>query len=75
MRSRWSMPIKCSFGPFSMPNDNMNVRLPMVKESANLCGCTLSMGTPTKKARAKNSADKNKRPQNTYENENEVCVC
>jgi hypothetical protein len=59
------MLFKCSTGPLRIPKDPINVKLPKVNDRANFCGRTASMGTPTKKAKAKNIPDTNRRPQKT----------
>jgi hypothetical protein len=66
IRSAANMDFKCSAGPFKMPKLPMNINEPQVNESANFCGLMASIGTPTKKARAKKSADRNNRAQKTY---------
>jgi hypothetical protein len=74
MRSAVNMLAKCSFGPFIIPKLPMNVREPQVKERANFCGFNAIIGKPTKKAKAKNSADKNRRAQKTcVDNECQNC--
>jgi hypothetical protein len=57
---------KCSFGPFKIPKLAINVSDPHVKLNANFCGLMASTGTPTKKARAKNNAERRSKAQNTY---------
>jgi len=57
--------IKCSYGPFMIPKLPMKVTDPQVKLRANFCGLNASVGTPTKKARAKKRADRNNSAQNT----------
>jgi hypothetical protein len=59
------MLIKCSLGPFNMAKEHMNMRLPMVNERANFCGLSVIVGKPTKKASAKNSAERNNMAQKT----------
>jgi hypothetical protein len=43
----------------------MNVKDPHVNDSANFCGLTASIGTPTKKAKAKKRADRKIKAQKT----------
>ena len=62
--SRLIIPRRCAMGPLRIPKDAMNVRLPNVKLSANFWGLTTIMGSPTKKANAKKSAERNNRAQN-----------
>lgn len=59
------MLLKCSMGPFSIPNDPMKVSDPIVKLIANFCGRTAMTGKPTKNANAKNRADSPRSPQKT----------
>lgn len=56
---------RCSTGPRRMPKDPINVKEPQVKDIANFCGFTGSIGIPKKNARAKKSTDRNSKPQNT----------
>lgn len=65
IRSEANMDTRCSYGPFRIPKLAMKVSDPHVKLSANFCGFNASIGTPTKKARAKKSADKKRSAQNT----------
>ena len=64
-RSRCSMLIMCSLGPFKIAKEHINMRLPMVNDSANFCGLSVIVGNPTKNASAKKSAERNKMAQNT----------
>jgi len=48
-----------------IPKLAIKVTDPHVKLRANFCGFNASMGTPTKKAKAKKRPDKNKSAQNT----------
>lgn len=66
MRSAVNMDFRCSTGPFRIPNDPINVNEPHVKESANFCGFNPIIGKPTKKASAKNRAERKRSAQKTW---------
>ena len=65
IRSAVNILAKCSYGPFIIPKLPMNVNEPHVKDKANFCGFNAIIGRPTKKAKAKNKADKKRSAQNT----------
>jgi hypothetical protein len=65
IRSEANIPFKCAIGPFRIANEPMKVSEPNVNDKANFCGLTAIIGSPTKKARAKNRADRKSRAQKT----------
>lgn len=57
---------KCAIGPLSTANEPMNTRDPNVNERANFCGRMANIGSPTKNAKAKKTAEMNSMAQKTY---------
>ena len=61
-----SMLAICSFGPYRIPKDAINVKEPKVKQRANFWGRIAIMGKPTLKPRRKNRADRKSNAQNIW---------
>lgn len=61
-----NMLCKCAMGPLRMAKELINKSDPNVKERANFCGRIAKSGKPTKKAKAKKTAETNSNAQKTY---------